>query len=144
MKTHKFCSQCRHENRISAKFCMHCGKAFKRFIIKSQDTDYCPSCYTARHEGAKFCRICGYSFVSQPTEPPVNQPVVPALELPPPALIPAPIAPPPTVAKQDPIEPSASSQETENGILISQTELAQLRRAKTEQILFIPRKKPKT
>src|SRR5688572_5430753 len=84
MERQKFCTQCRQANRLEAKFCKSCGHRFKRVLLVSSES--CPRCHTMRRSGTKFCRNCGYEFV--PSEAPIKQPQVKAVELPPPALVP--------------------------------------------------------
>jgi hypothetical protein len=129
MERQKFCTQCRHPNRLEAKFCKQCGHRFRRFMLVST-IEICPRCHTARHSGSKFCRNCGYQFV--PSQAPIQQPRVEAVELPPPANIPL-IEP-----EQNSIEPETPASTGKTGILISQEELGKIRQAKTEQIIFVP------
>lgn len=129
MERQKFCTQCRHPNRLEAKFCKNCGHRFKRVLLLSAEA--CPQCHTARRDGAKFCRNCGYEF--RPNEAPVAQPQVRGVELPPPALIPQEDAP--VEAK---IDAESISHTGKTGILITQEELGRIRHAKTEQIIFVP------
>jgi predicted Zn-ribbon and HTH transcriptional regulator len=127
MERQKFCTQCRHPNRLEAKFCKNCGHRFKRVLLLSNDS--CPKCHTMRRSGTKFCRNCGYEFV--PSEAPVKHPEVKGVELPPPAHIPLDVPE---------IKPEASvpAPNPNAGIMISQEELGKIRRAKTEQIIFVP------
>lgn len=129
MERQKFCTQCRHPNRLKAKFCKQCGHRFKRVMLLAA-AEACPRCHTVRSVGAKFCRNCGYEFV--PSEAPIQQPAAKGVELPPPALVPA------SLPEIEPVEAESPVTSGKTGILISQEELGKIRQAKTEQIIFVP------
>ncbi|HEV8716967.1 MAG TPA: adenylate/guanylate cyclase domain-containing protein, partial [Candidatus Binatia bacterium] len=50
------CSQCRHENRESARFCEACGRQLEL---------RCPACQNLTRPGAAFCDSCGTSLTQQ-------------------------------------------------------------------------------
>jgi Double zinc ribbon/Adenylate and Guanylate cyclase catalytic domain len=55
------CSNCRHENRQTAKFCESCGNKLARL---------CPSCGVEARTEAKFCDNCGTKLDANPEVPP--------------------------------------------------------------------------
>ncbi len=81
--SHKFCPQCGITNRITARFCVQCGRAFGRLQAQGK---FCPQCGTRRKPGTKFCAQCGLRWpVPLPlaAEPPIHQPSPQGVVLPP-------------------------------------------------------------
>jgi hypothetical protein len=138
MKDYKFCSKCGNKSRITANVCSNCGKRFSKVLVKTE-TEWCPQCASVHRAGAKFCCSCGYQFVpSVPTEAPIDQPLVPGVELPPAAKI-----PPKLVKAPEPTQPSKPiSQRGATGLVLTVEELKRLRKLQTEQIVLYPRRKP--
>lgn len=55
----KKCPECETENKKDAKFCVRCGRNFKKTVDIRPDTKICPSCNSKIPENAKFCVVCG-------------------------------------------------------------------------------------
>lgn len=146
MKTEKYCTQCGKRNRATAKVCIECGRSFKTVADDTPDEAWCPDCGTANRPGAKFCRQCGHRFdpvVVVPPEPPLVQPAVGGIVLPPTAEIPPfpDDLPEMPDAPEDDGEPERFGGKT--GILLSPDELEKLRQAKDDRPIFVPNPRKK-
>lgn len=133
MKDYKFCTKCGNKSRLTANVCSNCGSRFRKVLIKAQ-SELCPQCSSIHPTDAKFCRICGYQFApTVPAEPPIEQPFVPGVELPPAAII-----PPMPPQQPEPIAPRSAT-----GLILTVDELKRLRKMQTEQIILYPRSRRK-
>jgi RNA polymerase subunit RPABC4/transcription elongation factor Spt4 len=136
MKDYKFCTNCGNKSRLTANVCSNCGTRFRNVVIKSK-LELCPQCASVHRADAKFCRVCGYRFgATTPTEPPIEQPRVPGVELPPAAKI------PPMPPKQPEPVPQPEPR-TATGLILTVDELKRLRKMQTEQIVIYPRSRRK-
>lgn len=61
----RFCPQCGHRNRRTAKVCAQCGHRFTAHIA---DKKWCSECGTPNHRRAKVCTHCGHRFRRQQQE----------------------------------------------------------------------------
>lgn len=151
----KFCSQCRYVNRVTARFCVRCGHAFRQLQAQGR---FCPECGTPRKVGAKFCPTCGHQWrpplappilPAVPYEPPIQQTAPHGIELPPVAEIP--LLEDDESLHETQIDPASRVQADapdhlvrkggKTGVILTEAELERLRRM-TDRPLFIYTPKP--
>jgi ribosomal protein L40E len=138
MKNQKFCTGCGTKNRSTAKICIQCGQAFKSTPVIETDEQFCPECGIVARADANFCRQCGYRFeaakpapISIAPEPPLVQKAASGVELPPVAELP--VFPDDLPEIDDAHEIELEDPRGTSGILLTQEELKQLRKAKPDE-----------
>ena len=150
----KFCSQCRYVNRVTARFCVRCGHAFRQMQAQGR---FCPQCGVQRKVGAKFCPHCGDQWRPALTapllpsilyEPPIQQTAPEGVVLPPNADLPH--LEEDEALYETQIDPASSVQHRpdhlvrkggQTGIILTEEELERLRR-QSDRPLFIYTPKP--
>ncbi len=123
----KFCTQCGHSNRRTAKVCVQCGAAFTRRLL-AETSKFCPECGIENKISTKFCPHCGYALVPKPPEKLIAPPLIPnpapAVALPPIAELP----PPPNPATPPVSNPTNTT--SEPAVPLTQAEIHLLRQSK--------------
>jgi len=104
----KICSQCRHDCKLGARFCLKCGHEFALAVIApeteavavmaqppaainaddqpAEASKSCPGCSNPLKPNAKFCGKCGFSFADE-----AQQTATGTIDLPPAAIVAKPI-----------------------------------------------------